>query len=124
MKIAIFINIDDISVTEEIIANKLIKIPILQGGRLHKSPDKRDCWILNTTFNDEFKNHYTQSFLNYLGDNIHKLLEVPVYVSIWANNRSVYPNNQKKYKTEKVSKVKETLFDFSGDDISTDPRFW
>ena len=41
MKVAIFINIDDMSITEEIIANKLSKM--LHGGRLHKSPDNRCC---------------------------------------------------------------------------------
>jgi hypothetical protein len=124
MKVTIFINIYDISITEEVIANKLSKIPIFHGGRLHKSPDNRYCWIVNTTFSDEFKNHYTQSHWNFIGDNIHKLFDVPIYVSIYANNISVYPNYQKKNKTERVSKVKETLFDFSGDDISTDLRFW
>ncbi len=124
MKVQIFINIDDMSITEEIIVKKLSKMSMLHGGRLHKSPDNRYGWIVNTTFSDEFKNHYTQSHWNFIGDNIHKLFDVPIYVSIYANNISVYPNYQKKNKTERVSKVKETLFDFSGDDISTDHRFW
>ena len=124
MNILVFINIGEASITEEMIANKLTKIVLFQGGTLNKSLDNKDVWILKTKISDEFRKYYTQNFWKHIGDNVCKLFDIPVYVSIYANNLSVYPKFCERRNSVQVSKVKEILFDFSGDDISTNSIFW
>ena len=124
MKILIFINIGDIPMTEEEMLAKISKCSSFHGGILNQSQDNRSVWIVRTKFSDEFKNHYTKSFWKWLGDGVCKLFEVPVYVSIYADDLQRYPKFQELRYVGYVGKLQEPKFDFSGDDISTDPRFW
>lgn len=73
---------------------------------------------------NEFKNHYTKSFWKYFGDGIHKLFDNSVYVSIYADDLQKYPKNQDERNIRYVNRLQKKRFDFSGDDISTDHRFW
>lgn len=124
MKILIFINIGNAQMTEEMMLTKISKVSSFHGGTLNQSQDNRSVWIVQTEFNDEFYNHYTKSFWKWLGDGVCKLFEVPVYVSIYADDLQRYPKFQELRNVGYVGKLQESKFDFSGDDISTDPRFW
>lgn len=124
MKILVFINIGDTPMTKETMLAKISKVSSFHGGTLGQSQDNRSVWIVRTTFSDEFKNQYTQFFGKWLGDGVCKLFDVPVYVSIYANNLQRYPKFQEKRNIGYVGRPQEFQFDFSGDDISTDPRFW
>ena len=47
-----------------------------------------------------------------------------MYVSIYADDLQRYPKFQELRNVGYVGRLQESKFDFSGDDISTDPRFW
>lgn len=124
MKILVFINVVNTPMSEETMAAKLSKICLFHGGILDQSLDNRSVWIVKTKFSEEFKNHYTQSFWKRLGDGVRELFDTPVYVSIYADDLQRYPKFQEKRSVGYVGRIQDIQFDFSGDDISTDPRFW
>lgn len=124
MKILVFINVGNTPMTEEIMTAKLSKIYSFHGGILNQSLDNRCAWIVKTEFSKELKNHYTQSFWKWLGDGVRELFDTSVYVSIYADDLQRYPKFQEKRSVGYVGRIQDTQFDFSGDDISTDPRFW
>ena len=119
-----FINIGDIPMTEEVMLAKISKVSSFHGGTLCKSQDNRNVWIVRTEFSDEFKSHYTKSFWKWLGDGVCKLFEASVYVSIYADELQRYPRFQEKRNVGYIGRLQEIQFDFSGDDMSTDSRFW
>lgn len=124
MKILMYINIGDIPMTEEEMLAKISKCSSFHGGALDQSQDNRSVWIVRTKFSDEFKNHYTKSFWKWLGDGVCKQFNNPVCVNIYADDLQRYPKFQGKRNIGYVCRLQELKFDFSGDDISTDPRFW
>lgn len=109
--------------TEEMMLAKISRVSSFHGGELSQSQDNRSVWIIRTEFSDEFKNHYTQTFWMWLGDGVRNLFDTSVYVSIYVDEQKRYPKSLKKRNGGYVSKMSEPLFDFSGDDISHDPRF-
>jgi hypothetical protein len=124
MKIIMFINVGNIPMTEEDMLAKISKSSSFHEGTLEQSQDNRSVWIVRTKFSDEFKNHYTKSFWKWLGDGVCKQFEIPVYVSIYAEDLQRYPRFQEKRNVGYVDRLQEPKFDFSEDDISTDHRFW
>lgn len=124
MKILIFLNLGNIPMTEEMLLAKISKIALFHGGVLSQSQDNRSVWIVRTEVSNEYKKHYTKSFWKYFGDGIHELFDNSVYVSIYANNLQKYPKFQDEQNIKCVNRLQEIRFDFSGDDISTDSRFW
>ena len=119
-----FINVGNIPMTEEDMLAKISKSSSFHEGTLEQSQDNRSVWIVRTKFSDEFKNHYTKSFWKWLGDGVCKHFEIPVYVSIYAEDLQRYPRFQEKRNVGYVDRLQEPKFDFSEDDISTDHRFW
>ncbi len=124
MKTLVFINGGNTPMTEEIMTAKLSKICSFHGGILNQSLDNRCAWIVKTEFSKELKNHYTQSLWKWLVDGVRELFDTSVYVSIYADDLQRYPKFQEKRSVGYVGRIQDTQFDFSGDDISTDPRFW
>lgn len=132
-----FIDINDSSITEKSLSDRLrnwewFTIPPF----IDMNIDKVDAgfgtkeWLLHTTLQDIIKEKKSSDYWNNIGNEILASFEKPAKVGIYLDRDIVFfkesPGYDSFYNVNlTVTKVKENPpFDFSGDDLSTDSRFW